>query len=476
MELEKIVQQQSQQIAQLTNLVGRFFSHLPPDKPTPNMVQYSISSSPRACSNVNFENSIPHDLDIAESTPITKRSVKKMAYITTQKQQLPDGSHKEYYKLHPEGTIRQRPDNGRWEIRYMDRGEQRSVSSRLQSKCLELFNQRLTERDSRPKVEKTRKQNHKLFALIDIWQEAEITAKVRTGRKREKGKISPSHAKNTRNAINYIKKHFPDTFINDIKVYELEESSAKVEFSRTREEVDIVICKFWKWAVKKEFVKKDITIDFEKHKHERERGKPFTRVHQDEILEYARQHSDYYFAFMFYFNTGARPGEIKEIRHCDFDFANKTIFIDGTKTKTSSRKVPMFSQMFKFKDQIVKGSKEHVFKMKVTTLRAELTRILVALKIASEHEVSDTDDDADKYTLKSTRHSYGTRLNEKGVDKKTISLWMGHNSLDMTDNYVHVLSEFEQLQVAKVDAGYDGCITADPTDPKSDPKNLKKVA
>ena len=163
----------------------------------------------------------------------------------------------------------------------------------------------------------------------------------------------------------------------------------------------------------------------------------------------------YYFHFLTYFWTGCRAGELLELRHCDFNFFKGTVFIDGTKTKTSSRTIPMFrpfaSEIFSI---IKQGSKEKVFTVTDNYLRMELRKILLALGIAKPNEIADNDEDTAKYSLKSTRHSFATRRKEDGCDMKQISQWMGHTNLAMTDNYSHIMDEFEQQQAEKVNALY----------------------
>ncbi|MCL2846058.1 MAG: site-specific integrase [Firmicutes bacterium] len=351
-----------------------------------------------------------------------------------------------------EGTIRKRKD-GRWETRAMleNRKQGQTAIGRNQLEVISKHYTRLKERDERiaqgrPIIEKLT-----LFGLLDKWYELEIQPRIHHERKKQKGKINESTAKGYRNAIKYhIKVHFEDKPLESLTALDLHEGSMKVEYSRTRENVDNTLFMALTWAYKMELTQKNVVQHFKKHKHEREAGIPFTRKDQERILAYAKDHSKYYFHFMTYFNTGARPGELLEIRHCDFDFVGRTIFIDGTKTKTSSRRIPLFKPMYEFMDCIVAGSQDKVFTCTVNWLRMELKRILIALGIASETEISDNDEDTSKYALKSTRHSFGTRLREDGIDIKVISRWMGHSNLAMTDHYSHVLDEFEHQQAAKV--------------------------
>lgn len=383
---------------------------------------------------MNFENFRARTLDIAKDTPKQKES-ETMLYV------------KKNY-----GSFYQRKSDQRWQGNFRVNGRTiQTAIGRNEEKTLALHYAKVEElKKLMAKGEVVRKEKLTLFTLLDKWYNMEVAPRIRDGRKVEKGKISESTAKGYRNAIRYhIKLHFEDKALDQLTPLDLQEGSMKVTMSRTRENVDNTLFVALSWAYKMELTKKNIVQHFKKHKHEREAGIPFTRKDQERILEYARRHSKYYFEFMVYFYTGARPGELFEIRHCDFNFEKQTIFIDGTKTKTSSRTIPLFKPLYEFKDRIVLNSKEKIATCSVNWLRSELKKILIALGIADENEISDNDEDGTKYTLKSTRHSFGTRLREDGVDIKVISRWMGHSNLAMTDHYSHVLDEFEQQQAEK---------------------------
>jgi len=267
-----------------------------------------------------------------------------------------------------------------------------------------------------------------------------VIPSIRTSREREKGKVSPKYAKDVKARIeNHVKKHYPNKPVDEMTVFELDECSRQIESSMNRESIDGTINQSLSWAFKKGLIKTDIASKLDKHKHEREQGIPFTRDEHERILEHAKKHSRYSFALMVYLNTSCRPGELKEIRHCDFNFDTMTLFINGTKTKLSKRYVPLPMSMLAFRNQIKDNSQDKVFTCKVSTLQTELNRILVALEI-----------DTSKYTLKSTRHSFATRCREKGIDEKVIQKWMGHSNSKMTDHYTHILTEFEQQQAVKL--------------------------
>lgn len=66
-------------------------------------------------------------------------------------------------------------------------------------------------------------------------------------------------------------------------------------------------------------------------------------------------------------------------------------------------------------------------------------RVLRALKI-------------DNACLNCLRHTFATRCLESGINIKTVQLWLGHSSYNLTANtYSHIQKEFLQSEIEKLD-------------------------
>ena len=395
-------------------------------------VKQQMRDTPQIVQPANIDNLIQNNsLDIAEGTPKTKEE-KVMPYLKKE--------HGSFYKR----------GSGRWVGKY--KGKQTAIGRDMEVTLKRHYDIVTSMKKQLASGGTITTKIPMLYDVLDKWYKNDVLQRVQEGRKRIKGKIGKDRAKKIGYVVKLIKANFPNKPVDDMKVHELETASKTIQQSRTREDVDNILCMALTWAHKKEHIKRNIVEHYTRHRHEREQGRPFTKSDEVRILEYMKINSKYYFHFMFYDWTGSRASEIKEVRHCDFDLFNKTVFIDGTKTKLSSRKVPLFAPLYELaKSKIVPGSKEKVFTCKVNTLRAELKRVLLVLGIAKEHEISDNDDDATKYTLKSFRHTFATRRKEEGIDPKLISKWMGHTNTAMTDHYTHIQSEYEQQQAAVID-------------------------
>jgi len=404
----------------------------------PNVLEYLKQNGFSPPCKVNIEIEIRNGKDIAWTLP-TQKEEETMPYLkegSVGKKKRKDGRYKGLYK----------DEYGKW----------KAVYGYTRAECAWNVIKAIDERDERVKSGDTKIPKHTLFSLLDLWVANEIIPNIRQGKKREKGKISQQYAHDQQMVIkNHIKVIYPDKVLDKLAVWELDDCSEKVPTSRNRENVDSIINRLLRWAYKKGFMKNNLADRIDKHRHSREVGIPFSRKDQERILEYAKQHSKYFFHFLVYFWTGCRPHELRMIRHCDFDFFKGRIFIDGTKTDLSSRFVPLFAPLLEYSRKVIDStSQELVFTCATETLRKELKRILVALGIATEQEISDDDSDEKKYTLKSTRHSFSTRMKEDGADSQTRMKWLGHSNEQMTEHYTHVLDEYEQQQADKINALY----------------------
>lgn len=182
--------------------------------------------------------------------------------------------------------------------------------------------------------------------------------------------------------------------------------------------------------------------------------------------------------FVLCVNTGLRPGEACALTEADIDFdkkiisvshtliyqkwegeSKKTIHIDTTKTKTSTRKVPMNSRAeIALKKQIVQKAvmrdrhgtrhcepqfQDLLFVTKFNTPVIEQTFIDAIDRIINEMNLTrDVLEEFERITPHCFRHTFATRCFEAGMKPKVLQKILGHATLQMTmDLYAHVLPQ-----------------------------------
>lgn len=169
----------------------------------------------------------------------------------------------------------------------------------------------------------------------------------------------------------------------------------------------------------------------EKAVHKQKQGTAFSFDEQLEFVQLlaSNQHLTYrdkcYFIFTYL--VGTRRNEALEVKFEDADFINKILHIRGTKTEGSDRKVPL------------------------TPL---VERLLLSLNVKKGKYFTVTETQTDKlfrevwekkkgHKLHDLRHTFGTiQICVEKVDVKTVSLWLGHSTVDTT---LRIYTHPEQL-------------------------------
>lgn len=161
----------------------------------------------------------------------------------------------------------------------------------------------------------------------------------------------------------------------------------------------------------------------------------FTLVEQQQIISYLKAKKHILTnLFLFYLYTGVRRMEALSLTSNDVDRVNNVIHIKGTKTHTSDRYITTSADVIALIPEKVKP-----FDYLPNFVTKSFKRVLRALKI-------------DNACLNCLRHTFATRCLESGINIKTVQLWLGHSSYNLTANtYSHIQKEFLQSEVKKLD-------------------------
>jgi len=145
--------------------------------------------------------------------------------------------------------------------------------------------------------------------------------------------------------------------------------------------------------------------------------------------------------------TGMRPEEVFRIRNKDIDFNQKTIFNPFGKTKAARRTIPMTDDVLSLLKARVK----------------ELAEKESPFVFASPHDVQKPIGSVEKahrsaaekakikghFCLYDLRHTFATRAVAAGADLPTLSVILGHASIQMTMRYVHPTEEQKRPAIKK---------------------------
>lgn len=180
-------------------------------------------------------------------------------------------------------------------------------------------------------------------------------------------------------------------------------------------------------AITAGYIKSNPCDTVEKVKHKQEQGTAFSFVELKEFLAAlsSNQHLSYadkcYFIFVLL--TGTRRDEARLLKVNDVDFENKILHIPGTKTDGSDRDIPLTPLVEKLLLSI-KVKKGRYFNLAEHQADIRFRKVWEKKKGHKLHDL---------------RHTFGTiQICVEKIDVKTVSLWMGHSTVDTTLNrYTH---------------------------------------
>lgn len=200
-----------------------------------------------------------------------------------------------------------------------------------------------------------------------------------------------------------------ETFLNNISKH------------RSKAYCYYIIKGIYETAYKDKLIKEDISKLITKPKNQSVKGEHFNLKEQKLILENLDKTKMKY-EILFYLLTGCRRTEAVNLTKNDIDFENNKVFIDGTKTKSAKRYIPI-SEHFK---NILKSNFENMFTLAKDFYSREFAKYLKTLNIKN-HKLHDL------------RHTYATNLYYLKVQDKERQYYLGHSSIAITnDIYTHL--------------------------------------
>lgn len=164
------------------------------------------------------------------------------------------------------------------------------------------------------------------------------------------------------------------------------------------------------------------------------KGRALTHEEENKLVEHLiNTKHKFSNLYLFYLYTGTRLSEALNLKYENINLEKKTIYIEGTKSKTSKRYIPLTDYILKLIPK-----KEYPFKIDKRYVTRQFKQILDKLQITN-------------ISIHSLRHTFATRCYEAGIDLKTIQHWLGHSSINITaDIYTDVQREHEMKQIKKL--------------------------
>lgn len=218
-----------------------------------------------------------------------------------------------------------------------------------------------------------------------------------------------------------------DKRLTEYKSKMIEDFLYSVPQTRKRQKIQGLFNNMFTRALALSLIKENPCAPIEKMQHKIDQGKAFSFDEQSEFFPLLFENTELTYAqkcyFVFMYLTGTRRNEALSVRVEDVDFKNKVLSIRGTKTEGSNRKIPLTPLVEKLLLSL-KPKKCYYFPMTSNVVNDIFRKVWIKKKGHKPHDL---------------RHTFGTiQICVEKVDVKTVSLWMGHSTIDTTVNiYTH---------------------------------------
>ena len=252
-------------------------------------------------------------------------------------------------------------------------------------------------------------------------------------------------------------------------------------------------------AMEDDFISKNPArgVRLPKNKPQR-KAKALSRQDQKDFFECSLG-TYYHNMFVVAVNTGLRPGELFALQEDDLDFQNreisvtktltyekldgdkqKTFHIGEPKTQSSKRVVPMNNScMVALQKQLIQtrvirnktktNSNDPLLNFVFCTKRGsainvEIYNEAIERIVAEINLMRDELDEMPAFTGHTFRHTFATRSFEAGISPKTVQMYLGHASLQMTmDLYTTVFEEKKYEDILLLEESINDLMTPDKT-------------
>ena len=218
------------------------------------------------------------------------------------------------------------------------------------------------------------------------------------------------------NYIRYIQNDFKIClFSKNIKLITLEELQRfinRIDKHRKAKYCYLIIKNVFRYALQKDLIKKDISQFLQSPKNKTEKGTAFTLAEQKLILDNINK-TPIGLEILFFLLTGCRRSEAF---NTEVNFDKNIIFVNGTKTKSAKRYIPLSD---KFKNILLNNT--NLFDKNMDYYTKEFKHYINSLGIQNK-------------TLHDLRHTFATNLYYLGIPDKQRQYYMGHSSIVITND------------------------------------------
>ena len=180
----------------------------------------------------------------------------------------------------------------------------------------------------------------------------------------------------------------------------------------------------------------------------------------EEKLYFQRAHGDLYDLGRLMLLQGCRPEEVLQLRQSDVDLENRKLRIAGGKTKAARRTLTLTQESMHILARRLANPSQWVFPSRkrpgkpIARLNSQHDAVLFRfnhVKVGEKWVEKSTEAQV-QFVLYDLRHTFATRLAERGIDLATIAAILGHSGVRVVMRYVHVTEAHQREAMLRYDA------------------------
>jgi integrase len=210
-----------------------------------------------------------------------------------------------------------------------------------------------------------------------------------------------------------------------------------------------MIKRFYRWLQRRDYLYKNPVESIERFKHEPKEIRIFSRDEIRLILSHATPVHRPFYEMLLY--TGLRDGELRNLEWADVDLRKGLIYVrvkEEWRPKTRrGRVVPLAGEAIALLRSLSKNGK-YLFTTRSGKPWVPPRQPWVSLldRIEKKEGVNLKG----QVSLHTFRHTFATTCLMNGVDIKTVSEFLGHTTVRMTEKYLHLLPEHKMQAIQQV--------------------------
>lgn len=163
---------------------------------------------------------------------------------------------------------------------------------------------------------------------------------------------------------------------------------------------------------------------------------PLSQEQQKILVEKAGEFKPILLGYLW---TGCRLSELLTLKKNYYNQKDQTIFINGTKTKTSKRTIPVLSPLKEVFDVLLEQNPEdeRLFCLSEKTLKRKFTIFQKQFDF--------------KFSIKTFRHTFNQNLKDMEIDDFVRANWLGHSKPATTNKvYTHMTDNLQRKAIEKI--------------------------